>query len=273
MSRSEHLDGLLRHPGLWRAGQLGAAPDAVATGHDGLDAHLPGGGWPAAGLTELLLDTAGVGELRLLLPLLRTLSREQARWIAWIDPPFVPYAPALEAAGVDISRILLIHPKDHDEALWALERASRSGNCSLVLAWPDDRRLKVTDTRRVQLAARQGRTLACLFRPAAAAGVNSMAELRLRLTPRPDRGVAVDILKRRGGWPVTGLELRISDALQPTDIREQLSLWRHGGPTQTRRQRQDPAPDGVTPALEPTLPYKSPHKSQGPAPERSKVLH
>ncbi len=228
MSRSEHLDGLLRHPELWRAGRPGATPEAIASGHERLDAHLPGGGWPKTGLTELLLDTAGIGELRLLLPLLRALSRQQARWIAWVAPPFVPYPPALEAAGVDVGRILLIHPRSHEEALWALERASRSGNCSLTLGWPDERRLKVTDTRRLQLAARQGNTLACLFRPATAADTSSMAELRMRLTPGSDRTVAVDILKRRGGWPVSGLAVPIDDAPLPVDINEQLSLWRHG---------------------------------------------
>ena len=76
-----------------------------------------------------MLPSSGLGELKLLLPVLKTLSR-QARWIAWVNPPFIPYAPALKAAGVDIDKILLIHPKNHKDALWALERATQSGTCS-----------------------------------------------------------------------------------------------------------------------------------------------
>lgn len=235
-TRSEELAGLLEHPELWRAGQLNRPADTITSGFAGLDEHLPGGGWPRAGLAELLLATSGVGELRLLVPLMRTLSREQNRWVAWINPPFIPYAPALEALGVDIGKILLIHPKTHQEALWSLERASRSGTCSLAFAWLNERQLKLKDTRRLQLAARQGRTLACLFRPEEAAAANSMAELRLQVATAEPGIVAVDIRKRRGGWPIAGIRLQIGDETGPTEIREQLSLWRN----KRRHRRLEP---------------------------------
>ena len=64
-----------------------------------LDGQLPGGGWPDSGLVELLPNESGIGELRLLMPALAKLSRE-ARWIAWIAPPYLPYAPALASAGI-----------------------------------------------------------------------------------------------------------------------------------------------------------------------------
>jgi len=221
---------LRQHPDLWRAGQLGRAPDTLPTGFAELDAHLPGNGWPRAGLTELLLGTTGVGELRLLAPLFAHVSRTEMRWIAWVNPPFVPYAPALSALGIDIGKILLIHPRDHKEALWALEQTSRSGSCSVALGWLDERKLHVKDTRRLQLAARRGYTFTCLFRPEQAAAQNSMAELRLQM-PAPLREqepgeLNVSIKKRRGGWPVAGLRLSVSDTRKPAEIREQLSLWR-----------------------------------------------
>jgi hypothetical protein len=221
---------LLKHPDLWRAGQFSRTPETLSTGFPLLDTHLPGNGWPRGGLGEFLLSTAGVGELRLLAPLLEHLSHNEARWIAWVNPPFVPYAPALSALGIDISKILLIHPKDHKDALWALERTSKSGSCSVVLGWLDERKLKVKDTRRLQLAARQGRTFTCLFRPEQAAAQNSMAELRLQMsTPLRDQELGeltVSINKRRGGWPVAGVQLSVSDARKPEEIREQLALWR-----------------------------------------------
>jgi hypothetical protein len=225
---------LLDHPDLWRAGELKREPETTASGFEVLDQHLPGGGWPQAGLCEFMLPTAGVGELRLLIPALKTLSR-QKRWIAWVNPPFIPYAPALKAAGVDIDKILLIHPKNHKDALWALERASKSGTCSAVLAWLDESQLKVKDTRRLQLAAKQGNTLSCLFRPEKALEENSMAELRLQVQPASEVDemanqeageVAVSICKRRGSWPVADLRVRLDDGRRPAEIREQLSLWR-----------------------------------------------
>ncbi|MBX3682927.1 MAG: SOS cell division inhibitor SulA, partial [Thauera sp.] len=56
---------------VWHASRLaGAAGAVLPTGFSALDAELPGGGWPAGALIELLADRPGVGELSLLLPLL-----------------------------------------------------------------------------------------------------------------------------------------------------------------------------------------------------------
>lgn len=211
----------------------------MPTGFDILDRHLPGGGWPKAGLCELMLPSAGIGELKLLLPALKTLSR-QARWIAWVNPPFIPYAPALSAAGVDINKILLIHPKTHKDALWSLERATRSGTCSAALAWLDERELSTKDTQRLQFAARQGGTLSWLFRPDRAHKENSLAELRLAIAPGTgDRETLnVSLCKRRGGWPIADLPVSLAQERRPAEIREQLSLWRQWRSARPSRQTE-----------------------------------
>ncbi len=225
---------LLRHPDLWRADEVGTRAEAVAvtpSGFDSLDAHLPGNGWPRAGLIELILNTVGIGELKLLAPALRVLSRA-ARWIAWVNPPFVPYAPALAALDIDIGKILLVHPRHHGEALWAMEQASKSGTCSAVLGWLDEHQLTPTATRRLQLAAKQGETLGCLFRPEAAANGASMAELRLKLKPGVQSELDVSIMKRRGGWPVPGLHIQVDSRFNTKDIEKQISSWRQNRPNQ-----------------------------------------
>ena len=226
------LAALLQHPALWRAGSQDAPPVAMPSGFPALDEHLPGGGWPQSGLAELLLATAGVGELRLLAPLMAALSRQQPRWLAWVAPPFIPYAPALAAQGVNVDRLLLVQPQSHTRALWALERAARSGSCSLILGWLDERQLRVADTRRLKLAAHQGNALLFLFRPDGAAAHSSLAELRLRLAPAEPDTMTVDVCKRRGGWPMTGIQVsfaRPSDAARPLDAeapQDQLARWR-----------------------------------------------
>lgn len=223
---------LLKHPQLWRGKDLSkaSATHTVASGYSALDDCLAGGGWPNAGLVDFILPHAGIGELRLLLPALTTLADN--RWLAWINPPFTPYAPALEAAGIDSSKILLIYTKSHEEMLWAMERTCKSGSCGAVLVWPDERKLSLKETRRVQLAAKQGTTLSVLFRPTEASSKASLAELRLALSPGKDPlHLSVDIIKRRGGWPVKGLTLPIAAVTQSQytsahAVRQKLSLWR-----------------------------------------------
>ena len=72
-----------------------------------LDAELPGGGWPATALIEILPQHEGIGELRILGHTLARLSNE-GRSLAWIAPPHLPYAPALQAAGIDLARLLFL---------------------------------------------------------------------------------------------------------------------------------------------------------------------
>lgn len=204
------LESLLRHPGLWRGDrpELPARP-GVATGQGALDALLPGGGWPRGALVELMLEEEGVGELSLVLPALASLSREE-RWIALVAPPHIPYAPALAAAGVDLSRLLLVRARDTADSLWAMEEALRSGACSAVLAWPAA--LSERAQRRLQLAAEAGDSLAMWFIPARQAATASFAALRLRLAPA-HTGLEVRIVKRRGGGDAPPLVLDPSHAL------------------------------------------------------------
>jgi len=245
------VDQLLKHPGLWRAHQLGTytrqSNQGLPTGFSELDTYLPDRGWPHNGLIELILAHAGIGELRLLMPALQTLSQQESRWIAWVNPPFVPYAPALQHLGIDTQKILLVRPQTHKDTLWALERICKSGNCSSALAWLDERKLKLKDTQRLQVAAKQGRTLTGLFRPQRAMQQSSMAELRLRLLPgkAPDL-VQLEILKRRGGWALQGqhsLMLDVAAATAstrhtPHDMREHMRLWRLQQQAQTTLPEQ-----------------------------------
>lgn len=243
---TEHL---LRHPKLWRAGQLaqmqGQARTGISSGYAQLDAHLPDSGWPAAGLAELLLTSAGLGELRLLAPALRSLS-QSGQWIVWINPPFTLYAPALIKLGIDTRKILIIRSEQHKDALWALERACRSAACSSALAWLDEQKLRSKDTQRLQVAARHGRTFACLFRPVHAHAHASMAELRLLIHHiTADGRTLLDIVKRRGGWPIEQVELPIAEITatqhqQTHQVKHALTQWRvHLAKRQALMQQED----------------------------------
>ena len=94
-----NLEQLLQRKDLWRGNRWPAPPEQrLSTGFAALDAELPEGGWPTGALIEIMPAAAGIGELSLLLPCLARLSAGR-RWLAWIDPPYIPYAPALASAG------------------------------------------------------------------------------------------------------------------------------------------------------------------------------
>jgi hypothetical protein len=180
---------------LWRGNRLSpAARRGIPSGFAELDARLPGGGWPPAGLSEILGH--GPEGLGVLLPALARLS-ESGGWLLLLAPPYLPYAPALVGRGVELGRLLLVRPRDGVGVLWAAEQGLRSGACAAVLAWTDPP--DSTPLRRLQLAAEAGHTPGFLFRPAAGARRPSPAPLRLQVRPGRD-GVEVEVLKRPGGW-------------------------------------------------------------------------
>ena len=187
------LAQLLEHPAIWR-GRSTARSDTLSTGFRALDEALPGGGWPRVGLTEILAPRHGVGELRLLVPLLaRVGGISPPRWTVWVAPPFEPYAPALAAHGVRVERQLVVRT---ETPLWAMEQALDSGACELVLGWV--RRAQPRSLRRLQLAAGRGRTPGFLFRALTTAREASPAELRVLCEPG-EQGATLRLLKSRGG--------------------------------------------------------------------------
>lgn len=214
-----NLDLLLDYPNTWHDDTPTVPATGLSTGFPELDAVLPKGGWPQGAVTELLVPQEGVGALQLLLPTLAKIS-QQRRWIAWVAPPYIPYAPALAAAGVDLSRVLLIHPRAGDDGLAVVERSLRSGTCGAVLAWPmagDGPAL-----RRLQLAAAEGQSLGVLFRPESLAEQSSPIDLRLRIARRPT-GVDIYLLKRRGGRDARPVSLSMDRLLQPQHAERYLS--------------------------------------------------
>jgi len=188
------LAKLLSNPVIWRGGDCAPEPASIASGFAELDAALPGGGWPRGALTELLLEREGIGELRLTFPALARLQHE-GRSIVWIAPPYRPYAPALAAAGLDLARLIVVRGRCARDAIWAYEQALRSPECGAAFGWMatyEERAL-----RRLQVAAREGRTWGVLWRrPGQRAGA-SAAPLRLALSPSQGR-LAVRVVKRRG---------------------------------------------------------------------------
>lgn len=193
------LEDLIRRAKVWRAGEV-PSESGLATGFPLLDAMLPGHGWPRAALTEILTDHPGIGALRLVLPALASLTRDE-RWLIWVAPPHIPYAPALERLGVELTRLLIVDTEtpavnDSEQMLWVFEQALRFSGCGAALAWVET--IDQLRLRRLQLACEAGGSWGVMFRPLRFSQQASPASLRLSLLPGDSGSVHVNILKCRG---------------------------------------------------------------------------
>ncbi|WOD18667.1 hypothetical protein RW095_38875 [Paraburkholderia kirstenboschensis] len=120
------------HPSLWRASQLALGRiSTVETGYPSLSAELPGGGWPISSLIEILAQTHGCGEMRLIAPALAKLSAP----ILLLSPPAEPSVHGLAYAGISPERLILVRAQQSRDQLWSAEQALTAGTCAAVLLW------------------------------------------------------------------------------------------------------------------------------------------
>jgi hypothetical protein len=129
------LENILQRHAVWR----GAAPSAslseapaIPTGFPALDRELPGGGWPAGGLTELLGERDGIGELQLVLPALAALTRQGKRVQARAAPPAVCTRTCRPGDRPDA--LVVVRAPGGVSALWAAGQVLRAGSCHALLA-------------------------------------------------------------------------------------------------------------------------------------------
>ena len=218
------LESLLKtQPSLWRGHEQHRQQETISTGFADLDRALPGNGWSPGTLTELLARHEGTGELSLLLPTLKNIT-QQRQWVAMVNPPHIPYAPALANAGIELDRMLIVDTDNQKDTLWSTEQLLRAGTFTVVICWLG--KTGTSPQRRLQLAAETGRALAIAYRPSSTAKDPSAAALRISLTARlngsaagpknnpkhnpknnpdnhsenhPGNGMLLNILKSRGG--------------------------------------------------------------------------
>ena len=141
-------------------------------------------------MTELLLPADGVGELDLLFPALARMT-QAGQPVVVIAPPYIPYAPAWQAAGMDMSQVEIVDASPRD-ALWAFEQCLRSGACAAVLGWPQ--RVDTQSLRRLQVAADSGDCLGFALRDRKHVANASPAALRME-----QAGGQWHVRKCRGG--------------------------------------------------------------------------
>jgi len=190
----------------------------LAFGIEALDSRLGAGGVDGAGLHEITAASPTLGDDAAATLFVAGLAARFATVpganVAWALTRFDLYAPGLEQAGLPAAKLLYLQGKNETMALALAEDSLRDGSFAAVVA-----EVKVADqtaTRRLQLAAADGRTPMLLLRRWARSSRDplerpSAAMTRWRIgcapsVPLPAPGVgrpcwSVELVRQRNGNP------------------------------------------------------------------------
>lgn len=201
--KREPLQQVLQRPDLWKGrGGPVRCSSGLSTGHPDLDKKLLYKGWPQRGLVELQQNSFGHAEWHLLLPSMKALLAEPG-YIFLINPPAIPYAPALVQQGIDPKRLLVVETDKKRDCLASVLEIL-AANCSIAVCfWEPKEKLFYAELRKLQLAASHSSSLCFLMRNTASEKTknysSSPAVLKLRLQNYP-QGLRLSIYKQRGSY-------------------------------------------------------------------------
>jgi protein ImuA len=192
-----------------------------------LDDSLAGGGLDGAGLHEIAGASASWGDdaaaTLFAAGIAARFASEPGVSALWALTRFDLYAPGLEQAGLGPERVLYAQGRDDKDLLAMCEDALRDGAFGCVVA--EVKAADQTATRRLQLAASEGRTPMLLYRRYRRSGQcpltdPSLAMTRWRIGARASPPLAmpgvgrsrwsIELVRQRGGPPFS-LELDACD--------------------------------------------------------------
>ncbi len=195
--------------GDFHQGGMAVSGEEIHSGFDALDCELVGRGWAKPGLTEILCNHIGIGELSLLMKGLGSATNApspgEATHLLWIVPhahantqSWIPYAPALAECGINLDHLAIVRTNSTDDALWVAEQGLKSGACRAVLLRMNEAWCNPLSLRRLHQAAMAGNSILWLMRPLEAASSPSPAGTRIVLQPEDSGVLRLDLQKRRG---------------------------------------------------------------------------
>jgi cell division inhibitor SulA len=186
--------GKLHNLNAWERQPSPSTSLVTPSGIDGLDELLPEGGWPKSGLVEVIAPDEYTDVMSLLMPALVRLS-QQGRWIAMVTPPCQARTRLFADTDLNPVRVLQVNPHPGRSALWTAESMLQSGNCGVVLAWPNCN-TELMD-KRLQKAAASGKALCILIRYEGLSTPPSGVDVRVKLVIDEDGG-AVYLVDNQG---------------------------------------------------------------------------
>jgi len=183
-------------PAVWRGSNLATVTvPACSSGWPELDAELPGGGFPAQSLTEILTAQPSVLEWRLLSGAMRAVT-EAGKQVVLVAPPKPPHLPGLLQVGLRENNLVWIRADAPAHRLWATEQLVKGNSAGAIFAWLPQARPE--QIRRLQVCALTCGAPVFLCRPESARHDSSAAPLRMHVTISVDWELRVNVFKRRG---------------------------------------------------------------------------
>ncbi|WP_379488475.1 ImuA family protein [Novosphingobium soli] len=196
----------------------GSAVAALAFGIDDVDRRLGANGMDGAGLHEITAASPTLGDdaaaTLFVAGLAARFAAAAGAHVAWALTRFDLYAPGLEQAGLPAAKLLYLQGQNDTMALALAEDSLREGSFAAVVT--EVKSADRTATRRLQLAAADGRTPMLLLRRWARSRRDplespSAAMTRWRIgcapsarLPAPGVGRAcwsVELVRQRNGHP------------------------------------------------------------------------
>lgn len=196
--------------------QARAEAERVPFGIDVIDRRIAGNGLAAHALHEVAGETLSQSDdaAATLFAAGAAARSSSGGTILWVMARSDLFAPGLSQAGLSPGRLLQVEARRDEDALAVIEEGLRHGGLSAVVG--EVSRIGMTATRRLQLAAEEGRTMAVLLRRWKRNGADPLVEssaavTRWRIgcapsTPLPVAGVgrprwSVALVRQRGGDP------------------------------------------------------------------------
>jgi len=146
-------------------------------------------------------------------PTIKTLcEQQQDAWLVLLNPPAIPFAPALIQSGIPLNQLLVVESRNKQDFIACFIEFTRSAHCLALLAWQTPYSLNYTELRKCQLACVEGSALYTLFRPAYARNQSSPAPLRLSLGFSRTE-LQLEIFKQRGLFNKRHVTLAIAEEI------------------------------------------------------------
>ncbi len=200
--------------------------DMISSGWPPLDRLLPRGGLRRGSLVEWLSGDVGSDVLALALGGVRQAAGDGGA-IVVVDRESEIYPPAIAAWGLELSRVIFVHPQNRKDELWTWEQSLRCPGVAAV--WGRLERIDCHDFRRLQLSAENSGCLGVLIRPGETRGQPNWADVRLWVQPQPasrDRRLRVELLRCRGAGSGGSVQLVlrkdwgqvVQSSISPTNV-------------------------------------------------------
>jgi protein ImuA len=179
-----------------------------------IDSRLAGGGLPVAALHEAAAERPGPADEAAATLFLASVAARRPGVVLWALRGRDLFAPGLAGAGLPPDRVLYAECGGDEDVLAVMEEGLRHGGLAAVVG--EVGRAAMPATRRLQLAAEEGGTLALMLRRRRGAGDDplaapSAAVTRWRLacvpsSPLPAAGIGrarwrLTLARQRGGAP------------------------------------------------------------------------